>query len=375
MELQSSQKLASPPTPNGRIALRRTWLTAAAIVVLSLMTGCKSTPPTAPTDQQLTSAIQSKIQGESALQGQNIQVSVSNGIATLSGTVIDDASRALAGNDSGSVAGVKTVVNNLTVQPQQAAAPAPAPARESAPERRHRDHADRDSHHGQSQSQSDDQQRQAYNPPPPPMQNTAPPPPMQPSAPPPAPQRVTLPAGTVVPVILTEALDTKTTQTDDTFHATLAHDLIVNGVVAIPKGAPVVGQVVEAREAAHFKGQAYLSLDLTEISAYGKRMEIQTDTWSQQGKARGKNTAEKSGGGALLGALIGGLAGGGKGAAIGALAGGGAGAGVNAVTRGQEIQVPSESRLEFHLQAPVTLRVMTPPPGTPINPDPTLQQR
>src|SRR6185437_1948109 len=219
-------------------------------------------------------------------------------------------------------------------------------------------------------------QRQAYNAPPP-VQNTpppqtqaaAPPPPQQPVA-----QRVTLRAGTVIPVILTEALDTKTAQPNDVFHATLASDLMSGGVVAIPRGAHVLGQVVDSKEAAHFKGQAFISLDLTQISVYGRKIDVQTDTFSQEGKARGKNTAEKTGGGALLGALIGGLAGGGKGAAIGAVAGGGAGAGVNAVTRGQEIQIPSESRLEFHLQAPVTLMV-TATQGAPVNPEPALQRR
>jgi outer membrane lipoprotein SlyB len=374
--------LTGPTSP-----IQRAWLfaAAAAFVGLSLVTGCKSNQPAAPTDQQLTSSIQGKIQSESALAGQNIQVSVSNGVATLSGTVSDDASRALAGNDSGSVAGVKTVVNNLSVQtPQQAsAAPAPAPAAEPAhesspesrPDRRHQDRADRDAsrrHNDQAPSQE-----QAYNLPPQPMQNT--PPPMQQAAPPPPPrpviQHVTLPAGTVIPVILTEALSTKTAQPNDVFHGTLASNLMSNGIVAIPRGAQIVGQVVDSKAAAHFKGSAYISLDLTQVSAYGRRIDVQTDTYSQEGKARGKNTAEKTGGGAALGAIIGALAGGGKGAAIGAIAGGGAGAGVNAVTRGQEINIPSESRVDFHLQAPITVTVNPQQENAPVNPDPTLQQR
>jgi hypothetical protein len=380
MNKRSLTMLKTTSAPRQSAALRRGWVAAGAatIVALSLMTGCKSRQAAAPTDQQLTSAIQSKIQGESALNGQNIQVSVSNGVATLSGTVADDASRALAGNDSGSVAGVKTVVNNLTVQPAQQAAPAVAPppsepAHESKPEYSRRSRQQRAYSRGGEDQPS--QQRQSYNAPPP-MQNT-PPPPMQQSSPPPQPvaQRVTLPTGTDLPVILTEALDTKTAQPNDVFHATLAHDLVVNGVVAIPRGANVMGQVIDAKGAAHFKGQSYLSIALTEVSAYGKQIQIQTDAYSQAGKARGKNTAEKAGGGAALGALIGALAGGGKGAAIGAIAGGGAGAGVNAVTRGQEVKIPSETRLDFHLQAPVTLTVTNPGPGASPNPDPTLQQR
>src|SRR6202042_1222433 len=91
-------------------------------------------PPPPRTDQQIGSDIQAKIGGESALNGQNIQVSVANGVATLVGKVDNDASRALAAADSASGDGVRTVINNLGVAPVRAANPAPAPK----PERRHK---------------------------------------------------------------------------------------------------------------------------------------------------------------------------------------------------------------------------------------------
>ncbi len=393
MDLRSAELPSGTSTPGRRKSFPRICMaaSAAAILALSLMAGCKSKQAAPPTDQQLTSAIQAKIQNESALNGQNIQVAVSNGIATLSGTVIDDASRALAGNDSGAVPGVRTVVNNLTVQPRQQAtapAPAPPPEQQATHEPTHESHPEHPRHDRSRRRLAQTQQMQPEPPPsetqpqheaynaPPPVENT--PPPMH-QAPPPPPRpvvhRVTLPAGTLVPVILTEALDTKTARANDVFHGTLAASLMSHGMVAIPRGAQVLGQVVDAKEAGHFTGHAFISLDLTQLSAYGRTIGVQTDTFSQQGNGRGKNTAEKSGGGALFGAVLGALAGGGKGAAIGALAGGGAGAGVNAITRGKEIQIPSETRLEFHLQTPVTLTVTTPTPGAPVNPPPTLQQR
>jgi hypothetical protein len=181
-----------------------------------------------------------------------------------------------------------------------------------------------------------------------------------------------------VPVILTEALDSKTAQPNDVFHATLSSDLMSHGVVAIPRGAPVLGRVVDVKEAAHFKGNALLTVELTELTARGRKITLVTDSYSKTGSGRGKNTAEKAGGGAALGAIVGALAGGGKGAAIGALAGGGAGAGVNAVTRGEQAQIPSEAQLQFQLQSPITVTVTTTPGGRPEyapNSDPQLQQR
>jgi hypothetical protein len=56
-----------------------------------------------------------------------------------------------------------------------------------------------------------------------------------------------------------------------------------------------------------------------------------------------------------LGAIIGGIAGGGKGAAIGAGAGAATGAGVELATSGQRVRVPSETRLTFVLDSAVRM--------------------
>lgn len=343
-------------------------------VVVSLAAGCKTQTAAARTDQQIASDIQAKIKSESALAQQNIQVSVANGVATLNGTVSDEASRALAANDSGTVGGVKTVINNLTVQ-SAAATPTPAPvdtaqAAEPPPNlSRSAERASRDDH--KKRHSRDDrgpssapvtpvsQPEQALNTPPPPPVQSAPPPPPQPVV-----KDVTIPAGTVVPIRITEALDSKTAQTNDAFHGALAADLGIQGVIALRRGTPVVGRIVDAREAAHFKGQALLSLELTEIQRGGQKIAVVTNPYTKEGNARGKNTAEKAGGGAAFGAIIGALAGGGKGAAIGGLAGAAAGTGVNAATRGQQVQIPTETLINFSLQSPITLRVTVPPPGS-----------
>ncbi|HKD58830.1 MAG TPA: BON domain-containing protein [Terracidiphilus sp.] len=343
-------------------------LAVALSLTAGLATGCKN-QPAARTDQQIAGDIQTKIKGEAALSQQNIQVSVANGVATLNGTVRDQASRALAANDSGSIDGVRTVVNNLTVQPVQAAAagatsaepqlepPTTTPADRRAREKSHHHERDQSSNH--TPASAPVQQ----------VTETAPSPSVQaPQAAPPPPQpvvkEVTIPAGTVIPVRITETLDSKTAQQNDAFHGALASDLGVQGVIALHRGAPVVGRLVDVHEAAHFKGSALLSLELTELQRGGQKISITTDTYTKEGAGRGKNTAAKAGGGAAFGAIIGALAGGGKGAAIGGLAGAAAGTGVNAATRGQQVVIPTETLINFQLQSPIIVRVTIPPPGS-----------
>ena len=286
-------------------------------------------------DQQITSDIQAKIGAESALNGQNIQVDTAAGVATLTGNVQNDASRALAAADSGSIDGVKTVVNNLVVAPARV-------AKEPPPERHHK-----------MVAQAPPMPPPAPMAPPPAehVQVVAPPPP----PPPPVVKTVTIPSGTVIPIRMTDALDSQTTQPNTVFHASLSGDLIVDGMVAARSGAAVVGRVISAKDATHFSGSSELSIELTRIETASGTMNIVTDAYTKQGNARGKNTAVKTGGGAALGAIIGALAGGGKGAAIGAVAGGGVGAGANGITRGQQVQIASETPVTFHLQTPVSV--------------------
>jgi hypothetical protein len=347
-----------------------------------LLAGCKGSQPAARTDQQVTSDIQAKIQGESALSNQNVQVSVANGIATLSGSVTDEASRALAGNDSGTVAGVKTVVNNLVVQPvpaqmtdSPAPAPQPAPVKASQPPARKPYSPPAPTHRPvqayQPAPAPQPAPQMAMAPSPAPVQQAAAPAPPRPVV-----KTITLPAGTVLPIRVTEELDSKTAQSNDVFHGSLASDIGTQGVIAIPSGAPIIGRIVEAKDATHFAGSSLLSLELTQVTARGQKLALVTDPYSQQGAGRGKNTALKAGGGAVLGTIIGGLAGGGKGAVIGGLAGGAAGTGVNAATRGQQVNIPSETLINFSLKSPVTLTVTIPPSGHDAAPsDPQLQTR
>ena len=165
-----------------------------------------------------------------------------------------------------------------------------------------------------------------------------------------------VPAGTVLTVRLGQTVGSKISSPGQTFAATLASPVVVDGKTAIPSGAAASGTVVDAKPLGRFKGGASLQLRLTSIAIGGAEQSISTSSVVRVEKGKGKRTAVLAGGGAGLGALIGGLAGGGKGAAIGALAGGGAGAGGAAFTGNKDIVLPAESALSFKLEQPLEVR-------------------
>src|SRR5208337_1907855 len=369
---------------------RRNFTKAGAVLLvlgLGLVAGCHL-HAVGRSDQQIANDIQVKIVGDQAIAGQNIQVSVAKGVSTLTGTVADPASRTLADYDSGSVPGVKLVVNDLAVLPAQ---PVPAPASqatESAPAPA----TERRPAKATSPVRSGTQQEQTQIAPPT-VSQVAPPPavpqaaaqaePASPPPPPPAPPKpvvktVTLPAGTIIPVRITEELSSKSAQPNDVFHGSIAGNVEYWGVVAIPEGSTVIGRVVDAKDAAHFKGSALLSLELMEVTVRGEKITLVTENYTKQGEGRGKNTLEKTGGGAAFGSIIGAIAGGGKGAALGGLAGGAAGTGVNAVTRGQQVVFPSETLIDFRLETDMTFKVtISPKASAPADEsrEPGLQHR
>jgi hypothetical protein len=162
-------------------------------------------------------------------------------------------------------------------------------------------------------------------------------------------QRSAIPSGTEITVRTDEPIDADV-QNADTSHmyrGTVSKDVVDrDGNVLIPRGSRAQLAAVRDNDA--------LSIDLRSVRVRGVRYTVDSaDVQAgdqKEGVGKNKRTGKYVGGGAVAGALIGAIAGGGKGAAIGALAGGAAGAGAQTLTRGKKLSVPAESNLTFRLE-------------------------
>ena len=327
-------------------------------------------------DAKMSSDIQNKFSQDSGLSAKQLTVQANNGVVTLSGTVDNEAQRDAAGVQAASVAGVKTVINNLQVgqssamaaesqRPTPAEAPNvaanspppenPKPAKTKKPSRRHAENDSANAGQDASQPQMASNDQPAGNRMTPPPADNAPATAPAPPPPPPAPKKFIIDQGTQITVRLIDPIDSEKNQTGDTFHATLNAPLTSGGEEAVPAGAELTGHLVDVKSASKFAGKSVVVLQIDSLTSGGRQYSLQTDQYRKETASRGKNTAEKVGGGAVVGSIIGALAGGGKGAAIGAAAGAGVGGGVQAASKSQQIKLASETVLNFTLQAPITV--------------------
>jgi hypothetical protein len=168
--------------------------------------------------------------------------------------------------------------------------------------------------------------------------------------------KYTLPAETTISVRLIDSVSTETNKAGDTFLASLAEPLTVDGVTLFAKDTSVSGKVLTVEEPGRVKGVASISLQLTEIQPKkGSPLPLETQPFSETAKAEKKKDAAIIGAGTGIGAAIGAIAGGGKGAAIGAIAGGGSSSGYVLATKGKQLKYPSETLMTFKLAEPLTV--------------------
>jgi len=323
--------------------MRKTALMLVVVLTLSLAVACNK----ARSDAALVTDVKAQMFSNTDLKNAAIEVTAQNGEVTLTGQVASDAVRYAAYKTALQVEGVKKGNDQMTDVMAQAAPvseTAPAPAAVPAPVRR-----------VAKPRPAAPVQETASTPAAMPVtaQPVAAAPPQPP--PPPQPKVVEIPAGSTVSVRMIDSIDSETDRTGQIFRASLDAPVVVEDEIVVPAGTDVYVKLADARSAGRMTGRSELRLELVRMQFQGKSYTLASDEYEQVGTSRGKRTAGMVGGGAAIGAAIGAIAGGGKGAAIGAGVGAATGGGVQAATKGKQIQIPSETKIDFRLIAPVTV--------------------
>jgi hypothetical protein len=343
------------------------WLIASTFSVLLLLSGCsKYLDMVQPAnDEAIKTDIQSKLFADSSLKQRDIRVDSEKSVVTLTGTVQSDLEKAAAENFAAQSKGVTKVVNQLIIGPAtmaaapQATEPAPEPAPVAPPKPTR--HAARARHAPPASEPAAAEAVEPVPAAPAPVARAAaenaPAAALTPAAPPkpPEPERITIPAGAIVTVRMIDGIDSSSHRPGEEFAATLDTPVVVGDRVVIRRGADARVRLIESRSAGRMTGRSELTVELVGLAAGAQTYAVESSAVQKQGASRGTRTAETVGGGAVLGGLIGAIAGHGKGAAIGAAVGAGAGTAVQGATKGQQIQIPAETKLEFTLKSPLTV--------------------
>jgi hypothetical protein len=358
--------------------LLRSTLLVSALAATLLCFACNK-----PSDETIVTDIKARLYSEPLLKSSPLDVTAKDGTVTLSGQVPDDAARLAAQHIASTTPGVRTVVDQTIMAPALQAA-VPTPVRVPAPPKRPAKQpakaatpatapapapsetattavpaSDPGPLNGAAKDKVADTRPVAPTPPPPP--------------PPPQPVIVTIPDGTIVTVRTIDSVDSKVNHAGQLFRASLDAPIVVGDQVVVPRGLNVYMKLTDASSAGKFKGRSELTVSLDSFTYQGKTYQVASSDVQEQGSSRGKRSAAVIGGGAALGALIGGLAGGGKGAAIGAGVGAGSGTAVQALTHGEQVKIPSETRLDFTLKDPVTVTYLPKKSSTHPHPAPPAE--
>jgi hypothetical protein len=115
-----------------------------------------------------------------------------------------------------------------------------------------------------------------------------------------------IPAGTPVTIHLRLSLSSASSRAGDPFEAVLDEPIVVRGHTLAPRGAILVGRVLDARASDRFQEPGYLRLGLTAISLNGKLVPIQTSSiFMKRGSHEQRNVTIIRDGSGNKGALIG----------------------------------------------------------------------
>lgn len=182
--------------------------------------------------------------------------------------------------------------------------------------------------------------------------------------------QIIVPAGTRLPLILHNSINTRNAQPNDPVYLETVFPVIVNGKIAIPAGSYVQGEITEAKRPGKGKGAAEVRIRLTTL-IFPNGYTINFDAVPTNAGTGGNEYADKEGqinkdrdragdAGTVIkttgaGAGIGAIAGGAQGAGIGAGVGAAAGLAAVLMSRGPELELPRGSNVDIMLDRPLPL--------------------
>lgn len=165
------------------------------------------------------------------------------------------------------------------------------------------------------------------------------------------PTTASIATGTEFDVRLQTSLSSGTARVEQRFEATTVLDYSVNGTVVVPAGSLMRGFVSSVRPAGRVDRRGSLTLSFDELRienrSYGLRASVTEAIDGQMG-----DDVRRIGAGAAVGAILGGIFGGGRGALLGVLVGGG---GTIAATEGSDVDLPLGTILRVRLDQRVEL--------------------
>jgi hypothetical protein len=178
-----------------------------------------------------------------------------------------------------------------------------------------------------------------------------------------------VPEGTVIPVVLTAYLNSKTSQIGDTVYADTTYPIWIQQRLVIPKGSTVRGTITDVKRPGRIKGKGHLAVRFDDIllpngitrefiatfrgihGSGDENIDRKSETVSA-GSSKGDDAGTIVGT-TSQGAIIGAIAGGGTGAAIGSGAGGLAGLATVLFTRGRDLVLSPGTQFELELNKPM----------------------
>jgi len=200
-------------------------------------------------------------------------------------------------------------------------------------------------------------------------------------------------AGTKVPLVMKNAISTKSAKPGDNVYLETVFPVVQNNRILIPAGTYVQGLINRVERPGRIKGRAEVQMHFTtmifpngytvslpgsldnvpgadDTHMQGKEGTVQSDS----GKGKDAATIASTAG---SGAVIGGLSRGAKGAAVGGGVGAAVGTAIALLTRGNDVRLPSGTTVEMVLQRPLSLeesRMATAQPRdmVPVSRDRTL---